>query len=97
MEAAALTIEEDRRRKMVALSPRMHGPAPGRYRASAEWWRLHAEESAAPDVCLGYADAQDRLADDMENRPAHYRTKPADMTDWQRSGLAPADRTEPRG
>lgn len=79
----ALTIEDDRRQKMLALSPRMHGPAPDRYRAAAEWWRLHAEESATPEECRRYADGQDAIAADMDNRPNHYLLKPTNKTDWQ--------------
>lgn len=67
----ALTREEERRRKMVALYPRTHGPdVADKYRAIAEWWRLHAEETANPDECLRYAANQDRVADDTEARPA---------------------------
>jgi hypothetical protein len=78
-----LTKEQERRRKMVALYPRTHGPAPDRYRASARWWRLHAEESANPKECLGFADNQDRLYSDMLERPNHYKTKPIDLSDFQ--------------
>lgn len=73
----------ERRRKMVALYSRTHGPAPDKYRAIARWWRLHAEESANPSECLGYAGNQDRLYRDMLERPNHYKTKPADLSDFQ--------------
>ena len=80
----ALTISEDRRRKMAALYPRTHGPdVADRYRASAEWWRLHAEESANPSECLQYAENQDRIADDMERRTLHHSVKPLDFTRYE--------------
>lgn len=68
---------------MLALSIRMHGPAPDRYRACARWWKIHAEESAIPDQCLEFAKAQDFIAADMERRPNHYLLKPSNKTDWQ--------------
>jgi hypothetical protein len=83
MSAEALTVEEDRRRRMVALSPRLRGPAPDCYRASAEWWRIHAEETAVPERCHEYANNQDAIADDMERRPNHYLLKPSGKTDFQ--------------
>lgn len=79
----ALTKKEGRRRKMVALYPRTHGPAPEKYRGIARWWRLQAEESADPAECLRYADNQDRLYADMLARPHHYSRKPTDLTDFQ--------------
>lgn len=79
----ALTKIEQRRRKMVALYARTHGPAPDRYRATARWWRLHAEETKTPDQCREHADAQDRLYADMVARPSHYRRKPTNFTDYQ--------------
>lgn len=86
--APILTVEEDRRRRMLTLYPRAHGPAgPDRYRAIAEWWRLHAEETAIPEECFRYAEGQDRLAADMEARPTHYRAKLAGQTYWQCSEL----------
>lgn len=90
----ALTKHEDRRRRQLALVPRLHGPAPDRYRAAAEWWRIEAEESANPSAALSYADGQERLADDMERRPGHYRVKPGDKTDWQWSGLTSVTRLD---
>lgn len=79
-----LTVEDERRQRSLALYPRTHGPAgPDRYRAIAEWWRISAEESRVPEEHLLYADNQDRLADDMERRPEHYRRKPIDKTDYQ--------------
>jgi hypothetical protein len=68
---------------MVALYSRTHGPAPDKYRAIARWWRLHAEESANPSECLGYADNQDRLYRDMLDRPNHYKAKPIELSDFQ--------------
>lgn len=85
-----MTIEEDRTRRRLALSDRMHGPAPDRYRAIAEWWRISAEESMTPEQHLAYADNQERLAADMEARPRHYKIKPLGKTDWEWSGLAQA-------
>lgn len=73
--------------RMTALYPRTHGPeCPDRYRAIAEWWRLHAQETMAPDECLTSAAAQDALATDMEVRPGHYRRKPEWLTahEWSR-------------
>jgi hypothetical protein len=78
-----LSVSDERRRKMVALYPRTHGPAPDKYRAIARWWRLHAEESATPQECLGYAENQDRLYQDMLERPRHYKAKPAELSDFQ--------------
>ena len=78
-----LSVEEELRRKMVALYPRTNGPAPERYRAIARWWMLHAEESRNPSECLGYADNQDRLYADMLRRPKHYALKPIGISDFQ--------------
>lgn len=79
-----LTRDEARRQAMVALYPRTHGPERAdKYRAIADWWRLYAEESMTPDVCLGYAANQDAIATDMEARPGHYYRKPADVTVFQ--------------
>lgn len=78
-----LTKDEARRARMRELAVLCSGPAPERYRAAAELWRLHAEESAAPEECLAFANNQDRLATDMESRPAYYARKPADKTDWE--------------
>lgn len=61
-------------------------PPPERYLWSAVWWHLHSRETANPDECLRHAKGQLRLAKDMANRPAHYRRKPADKTDWEWSG-----------
>lgn len=83
-----LPIEEDRRQRQADAASRWNEPPPARYRAIAEWWRIHAETSAAPGISLGYASSQERLADDMEARPGHYRLKMPGETDWQRSGLA---------
>lgn len=84
MGLIALTKEEERRHKMVALIPRTHGPdIADKYRAIAEWWRLQAEESRDPDICFQYAENQDRIALDMESRPAHHAHKPADLTRYQ--------------
>lgn len=80
----ALTKEEERRRKMVALYPRAHGPdVADRCRAIAEWWRLHAETSANPSEPTQWADNQDRIADDMEARPGHHRCRPLDITRYE--------------
>jgi hypothetical protein len=58
-----LTVAEARRQKMCALYPRTHqADCPDKFRAIAEWWRLHAEESAAPKQCLQYAENQERIA-----------------------------------
>lgn len=79
-----LTVEEERRRKRLALDERARQPScPDKYRAIAEWWRLHAEETAVPEQSLEYADNQDRLAADMEQRPSHYRRKHLDKTDYE--------------
>lgn len=78
-----ITRKEQRRRKMAALYSRMHGPAPEKYRAIARWWRLHTEETKAPELCREYADNQDRLYADMLARPRHYRRKPADLSDYE--------------
>ena len=78
-----LTLGDDRRRKMAALYPLTHGPAPERYRAIAIWWRLHAEESLIPSQALEYAENQERLYRDMLARPIHYRIKPNDITDYE--------------
>lgn len=78
-----LTKAEARRARMRELGRLFFAPAPERYRASAEWWRLYAEETAVPEECLAYAENQDRLAADMESRPEHYARKPADCTDFQ--------------
>lgn len=82
-----LSKSEERRRKMVALYPQTHGLAPDCYRAIAEWWRLHAEESATPDQALEYADNQDRLYADMLRRPQHYKIKPPHMSNFQWSQI----------
>lgn len=67
MPGEQLTVEEERRARMAALYHRTHGPnCADKFRAIAEWWRLHAEESRIPDECRRYADNQDRIADDME-------------------------------
>lgn len=80
----AETVEEARLRKRAALYHRTHQPdCPDKFRAIAEWWRLSAEESAAPERDLAYAAGQDAIADDMERRPGHYRAKPLDKTAFQ--------------
>lgn len=79
----ALTKTEQRRRKMVALYARTHGPPPERYRAIARWWRLHAEESLNPQECLMYAANQYWLYADMLSRPSHYKSKPIGLSDFQ--------------
>lgn len=79
----ALTKTEERRRKMVALYLRTHGPSPERYRAIARWWRLHAEESKNSAECRMYADNQDRLYADMLSRASHYKSKPIELSDFQ--------------
>lgn len=53
---------------MAGLYPRTHGPeCADKYRAIAEWWRLFAQTTKAPDECHRYADAQDAIADRMES------------------------------
>jgi hypothetical protein len=78
------TAVEERRRKMAALHDRIAQPVcSDQCRASAEWWRLHAEESAIPDQCHKYAAAMDRLADDMDARPRHYQRPHPNHTAWE--------------
>lgn len=77
------------RRMQSRLYPETHGPdSPKKFRAIATWWRLHALESAMPDVCEGYAKGQLFIAADMENRPRHHTRKPLDRTRWQWSQAA---------
>lgn len=84
MTPAPLTRDEERRRKQMALYSRLHGPdVADKYRAKAEWWRLEGEVSARSDECYWYAENQDRIADDMEARPAHHSRKPLDVTRYQ--------------
>lgn len=80
-----LTIEEDRRCRRLALSARMHQPpCSDMFRASAEWWRISAEESAIPEEHLTFADNQDALANDMEANPMRYAVLIPGETHWQR-------------
>jgi hypothetical protein len=79
-----LTEHEALIAKMVALYPRTYGPeCADKYRAKAEWWRLHAEETMNPAECLQYALNQDAIADDMEGRPGHHKYKPESVTRYQ--------------
>lgn len=52
------------------------------------WWEVESHRgypsSKAPK---GYSVNQLRLFRDMIRNPEHYRRKPADVTDWQWSGL----------
>ena len=82
-----LTESEERRRRMMALYSRTHGPAPDKYRAIARWWRLAAQESRNPNELMQYAENQDALYADMLRRPGHYLSKPMDMTDYQWSQM----------
>lgn len=67
----ALTKQENLHAAMRALHPRTHGQdCADRYRAIAEWWRLHAEESINPAKCLQYALNQDTIADSMRRNAA---------------------------
>lgn len=61
---------------------------PDGYRWNAVWWRLHARDSRNGAEALLYARNQAALCRDALARPGHYRRKPADLTDWQWSGLA---------
>jgi len=73
----ALTVEEATIQQMAALYPRTHGRAgPDRYRAIAEWWRLHATTSANPEESIRYAENQDRLAAELEGSEAIPPTLP---------------------
>jgi hypothetical protein len=79
------TIEEDRLQRRLALSSRMNqNPCADKFRAIAEWWRIHAEESANPDEALGYAKSQDALASDMEAHPGRYAVLMPGETHWQK-------------
>lgn len=60
---------------------------PENYRWAAVWWRLHARVSRDGSA-LHYSSNQLALYRDALARPEHYRAKPADVTDWQWSGLA---------
>jgi len=86
----ALTVEEDRLRRRLALYERCHGPDPDCYRAIAEWWAICSEESADPATSLRHADNHNRLATNIEVRPRHYKLKPFGKTDWEWSGLSPS-------
>ena len=83
MSIEPLTVEEDWSLRQIALYEQCRGPAPGRYRAIAEWWRIEAERSADPSTCLMYAENQDSLAADIEARPEHYVSKPIEKTDFE--------------
>jgi hypothetical protein len=74
--------------KAAALEKARLLPAPKKYLWIAVWWHLHAREDKAPEGCLIQAKWQLRLAKDMCARPDHFRAKPADVTDWQWSGLS---------
>lgn len=64
-----LTEQDAHIARMVALYPLTHGPeCADKYRAIAEWWRLHATMSANPAECLRYADNQDRIASEWRPR-----------------------------
>ena len=81
----SLTVEEDRLRRRLALHARMNqNPCADKFRAIAEWWRIHAEESANPDEALGYAKSQDALASDMEAHPGRYAVLIPGETHWQK-------------
>ena len=51
-----------------------------KFRAIALWWRIEALTSADPNTPRGYARASWFIAADMERRPGHHRSKPADVT-----------------
>lgn len=86
--AEALTQVDSRTLRRLALYGRIHGPeCADKYRAIGEWWRIHAEESAAKAACYHYANAQDLLAEDMDERPQHYRSRPEGRTAWGWSGI----------
>jgi len=78
---SAETVCAANARQRAVLSDRMRqSDCPDKFRAIAEWWDLHAEESADPDQALAAARSQRAQTEDMEKRPGHYRGKPPEMT-----------------
>jgi hypothetical protein len=66
MSARMLTLPE----AMAALYPRTHGlECADKYRAIAEWWRLHSRESASPAEPLAWAANMDERARFLERAP----------------------------